>query len=169
MEIESYVDGITGTAEQEEARETAIRRISVALEEQYPGCEVNAFGSYAERLHLPDGDIDLTLNCPGSYIWENATMELVGEYLASAGVVKNVEYVLGARIPVIKFTDSQTDIDVDLSFNNREPLLHVPLVQQYVHEMPALRPLVMVLKTLFSEKELNKGSTGGLGSYPLVP
>jgi len=164
MEIETYVDSISFI--EEEARDGAIQRITDSLEAQYPGCEVKAFGSYVERLHLPNGDIDLTLNCPDSYIWDNDTMEPVGQYLESVGIAKNVEYILGARIPVIRF--NHTSISIDLSFNNRNPLLAVPLVQQYVAEMPALRPLAMILKTLFSERELNKGSTGGLGSYPLV-
>lgn len=57
---------------------------------------------------------------------------------------------------------------MDLSFNQNNALDVVALVQRYLREMPALRPLVMVLKTLFHQRNLSIPAEGGLGSYSIV-
>jgi DNA polymerase sigma len=72
------------------------------------------------------------------------------------------------QVPIIKFVDTYARIDIDLSFNQTNSLQVVALVQQYLREMPAVRPLVMVLKTLFHQKNLSIPAEGGLGSYSIV-
>jgi non-canonical poly(A) RNA polymerase PAPD5/7 len=69
----------------------------------------------------------------------------------------------------VKFVDTYAGIDIDLSFNQSNALRVVTLVQDYLKEMPAVRPLVMVLKTLFHSKGLSIPAEGGLGSYSIVP
>jgi non-canonical poly(A) RNA polymerase PAPD5/7 len=71
-------------------------------------------------------------------------------------------------VPIIKFIDTYAHIDIDLSFNQTNALEVVTLVQQYLHEFPALRPLVMILKTIFQQKNLSIPAEGGLGSYSIV-
>jgi len=72
------------------------------------------------------------------------------------------------QVPIIKFVETSTRIDVDLSFNQTNSLAVASLVEQYLREMPALKPLVMVLKTLFVERGLSVPAEGGLGSYSIV-
>lgn len=57
---------------------------------------------------------------------------------------------------------------VDLSMNNNDGIQLTSVIKQYVESMPALRPLVMVLKALLSQKELNSPATSGLASYSLT-
>jgi DNA polymerase sigma len=72
------------------------------------------------------------------------------------------------QVPIVKFVDTHARIDIDLSFNQTNALEVVTLVQRYIREFPALRPLVMVLKTLFQQKKLSNPAEGGLGSYSIV-
>ena len=72
-------------------------------------------------------------------------------------------------MPIIKFIDTYARIDMDLAFNQTNGLQVATIVQRYLREMPALRPLVMVLKTLFHQKNLSIPAEGGLGSYSIVP
>ena len=72
------------------------------------------------------------------------------------------------QVPIIKFVDRAAEIDIDLAFNQGNALGVSALVYKYLREVPALRPLVMVLKTLFSAKKLSVPAEGGLGSYSIV-
>jgi DNA polymerase sigma len=72
------------------------------------------------------------------------------------------------QVPIVKFVDTHARIDIDLSFNQTNALEVVTLVQRYLREFPALRPLVMVLKTLFQQNKLSNPAEGGLGSYSIV-
>jgi non-canonical poly(A) RNA polymerase PAPD5/7 len=64
--------------------------------------------------------------------------------------------------------DTFARIDIDLAFNQANALQVVTLVQRYLRDMPAVRPLVMVLKTLFHQNNLSVPAEGGLGSYSIV-
>lgn len=55
-----------------------------------------------------------------------------------------------------------------MSFNQTNALQVVTLVQQYLRDMPAVRPLVVILKTLFYQNNLSVPAEGGLGSYSIV-
>jgi non-canonical poly(A) RNA polymerase PAPD5/7 len=72
-------------------------------------------------------------------------------------------------VPIIKFVDTYARIDIDLAFNQSDALKVVGLVKSYIKQMPALQPLVMILKTLFNQNNLSIPADGGLGSYSIVP
>lgn len=44
----------------------------------------------------------------------------------------------------------------------------VQIVQNYLNEMPALRPLVLVLKRMLSQCDLDSAVTAGLSTYSLI-
>jgi non-canonical poly(A) RNA polymerase PAPD5/7 len=76
--------------------------------------------------------------------------------------------VMLIQVPIIKFVDTYARIDLDLAFNQTNALQVVKLVKQYLSDMPAVRPLVMILKTVFQNKNLSVPAEGGLGSYSIV-
>ena len=41
------------------------------------------------------------------------------------------------------------------------------MIKHYLDTMPALRPLIMVLKAFLTARSLNSAALGGLGSYAL--
>ena len=42
-------------------KENAIEEITDFIKEVVPECEVKVFGSFATKLYLPDGDIDIAV------------------------------------------------------------------------------------------------------------
>ena len=44
----------------------------------------------------------------------------------------------------------------------------LPVIKGYVAQLPALRPLVLVLKAYMAVQNLNSPAFGGLGSYALI-
>ncbi len=59
-------------------------------------------------------------------------------------------------------------LQVDVSICNDSGLKAVQYLQQGCTTLPALRPLVLVLKLLLREHSLNDVATGGLGSWALA-
>lgn len=120
----------------------------------------------------------MVVNWPG-HTWTNSSMRQLARQIERNGIGRNFQYIFGAKVrmwcyfidvkvPIIKFVDTFARIDIDLAFNQTNALTVADLVQKYLHEMPAIRPLVMVLKTLFLQKHLSIPAEGGLGSYSIV-
>jgi non-canonical poly(A) RNA polymerase PAPD5/7 len=57
---------------------------------------------------------------------------------------------------------------VDLNINTDDGVKVIDVVKDYLDQMPALRPLVMVLKGFLIQRGLNSPATSGLGSYSLI-
>jgi DNA polymerase sigma len=75
-----------------------------------------------------------------------------------------------AKAPIIavKTTDDLGAFELDIGINNPAGVEAVAVIKNYVQEMPALRPLVLVMKGLFLQLGMNDPSKSGLGSYPLI-
>jgi len=73
-----------------------------------------------------------------------------------------------ARVPIIKFTDRETKIKVDISFNMNNGIPSAELVKFLKRQYPALEKLVIVLKQFLQQRGLNEVFTGGISSYSLI-
>jgi non-canonical poly(A) RNA polymerase PAPD5/7 len=63
---------------------------------------------------------------------------------------------------------STGNIKVDIGINNVDGLLALDIINEYLSTIPALRPLVMVVKAFLAQKNLNSAATSGLSSYALI-
>jgi hypothetical protein len=57
---------------------------------------------------------------------------------------------------------------VDVNINTEDGVKAIDPVKEYLDQMPALRPLVLVLKELLVQRSFNSPATSGLGSYTLI-
>jgi len=57
---------------------------------------------------------------------------------------------------------------VDISVNQFNGLATLEIINSYLHEMPALRPLATVVKGFLRERNMNEVYNGGLGSYSTI-
>ncbi|KAK7913501.1 hypothetical protein WMY93_013712 [Mugilogobius chulae] len=83
--------------------------------------------------------------------------------------IKEVIYSLwpSAEVPIIKLTDSFTEVKVDISFNVKSGVKAACLIKEYKEKYPVLPYLVLVLKQFLLQRDLNEVFTGGIGSYSL--
>lgn len=74
-----------------------------------------------------------------------------------------------ARIPIMKATLHSRNIQfkTDISMGVRNAADAVGLICHHVSQTPIVRPLVLVLKALLKETNLNEVYTGGISSYVL--
>lgn len=136
-------------------------------------------------------DLDLVIDTSEVYdrrflvrsLFQLATM------LRNAGVTSACDVISHARVPIIKvevtpalgaFSECYPtylfsvefnptgSLDFDISVNATDGLKAVPVIKGYLDELPALRPLVLVVKTFLSEKGLQSAASGGLSSYAII-
>ncbi|KAL3806308.1 hypothetical protein ACHAXA_007935 [Cyclostephanos tholiformis] len=85
----------------------------------------------------------------------------VREYLSYLEVIEQT------RVPLVKFTISPHNIDVDVCFDQPHGPESAELMHRFMESMPPLRPLTFVLKYFLASRDINKPFTGGIGSYLL--
>jgi non-canonical poly(A) RNA polymerase PAPD5/7 len=73
-----------------------------------------------------------------------------------------------ASVPIVKLTDKQTEIKVDISFNMSNGVKSAELIKSFILKFPVLPKLVYVLKQFLLERDLNEVFTGGISSYSLI-
>ncbi|ODQ53770.1 Nucleotidyltransferase, partial [Saitoella complicata NRRL Y-17804] len=168
-EILDFVEYLGPTPEEHELRHLVVERIRAVVRKTWPQTEVRVFGSYDTRLYLPTSDIDLVVLSTGAVVYEKKShLYQLSQALTRAGIAQKMQVIAGASVPIIKFVDTLTQISVDVSFNKPSGLIGAQVIKGYCQSMPALRPLVLVIKWLLQQRDLNEVYTGGLGSYAII-
>ena len=65
-----------------------------------------------------------------------------------------------ASVPIIKLTDRNSNVKVDISFNMQNGLRTAELVKMYKKQFPALQKLIYVLKQFLLQRDLNEVRLG---------
>lgn len=85
-----------------------------------------------------------------------------------AGITDKVTVIGKAKVPIIKFVTTLGRFSVDISVNQVNGVAAGEMVKKYLAELPALRSLVLIIKSFLSQRSMNEVFTGGLGSYSIV-
>ncbi|CAG5892224.1 unnamed protein product [Menidia menidia] len=72
------------------------------------------------------------------------------------------------KVPIIKLTDQETEVKVDISFNVETGVKAASFIKDYVKKYPVLPYLIFVLKQFLLQRDLNEVFTGGISSYSLI-
>lgn len=91
--------------------------------------------------------------------------ELVSRGIAEACTVRVLDK---ASVPIIKLTDRETQVKVDISFNMQSGVQSAELIKKFKRDYPVLGKLVLVLKQFLLLRDLNEVFTGGISSYSLI-
>ncbi|XP_061850622.1 terminal nucleotidyltransferase 4A isoform X5 [Colius striatus] len=88
-------------------------------------------------------------------------------------VVKRIETVIKdlwptADVPIIKLTDQETEVKVDISFNVETGVKAARFIKEYMKKYSLLPYLILVLKQFLLQRDLNEVFTGGISSYSLI-
>ena len=118
---------------------------------------VHLYGSYSTGLCLPWSDTNFLSKLNGK--------------LAKKEWVKDQNFIDRATIPIIKLISKDEynfHIDISMSSENHFGLKTVTLVNDYLKEYKVLKPIILALKTLLKNGNLNDPYKGGLSSYGLI-
>eukprot|EP00898_Chlorokybus_atmophyticus_P008181 jgi/Chlat1/8364/Chrsp80S07796 len=149
------------------AREAAVDRVRTVVTNIWPSAKLEVHGSYATGLYLPTSDIDVVI-LNSACVTPVDGLRALGNALARRNMVKNLQVIAKAKVPIVKFTELPSNIAFDVSFDMLNGAEAVGFVKQMVEQMPALKPLCLVLKLFLQQRELNEVYSGGIGSYALI-
>lgn len=164
-EIKDFYEYISPRPEEEKMRLEVVDRIKGVIQDLWPSAEVQVFGSFSTGLYLPTSDIDLVVFGK----WETLPLWTLEEALRKRNVAdeNSIKVLDKATVPIIKLTDSFTEVKVDISFNVNGGVKAAGLIKEFKEKYPVLPYLVLVLKQFLLQRDLNEVFTGGIGSYSL--
>ncbi|KAM9765684.1 terminal nucleotidyltransferase 4B [Menidia menidia] len=164
-EIKDFYAYISPRPEEEKMRLEVVDRIKGVIYGLWPSAEVQVFGSFSTGLYLPTSDIDLVVFGK----WETLPLWTLEEALRKRNVAdeNSIKVLDKATVPIIKLTDSFTEVKVDISFNVKSGVKAARLIKEFKEKYPVLPYLVLVLKQFLLQRDLNEVFTGGIGSYSL--
>ncbi|KAI8069217.1 hypothetical protein BC940DRAFT_298185 [Gongronella butleri] len=148
-----------------EMRNRVVQKITSSIQKQYPGASVHAFGSFATGLYLPNGDIDLVVQCKSI---SSYNLHDLANWLKKDGITNGPPQVISrATVPVIKFTDKLTRIKVDIIVNSMSGVSAASYLNKELKRHPGMAELTLIVKHLLALRNLNEVYTGGMGGYGL--
>uniref|UniRef100_A0A8C9SSB7 Terminal nucleotidyltransferase 4A n=1 Tax=Scleropages formosus TaxID=113540 RepID=A0A8C9SSB7_SCLFO len=164
-EIIDFYEYMSPRPEEERMRMEVVERIERVIKDLWPFADVQIFGSFTTGLYLPTSDIDLVVFGK----WDNLPLWTLEEALRKRHVAEenSIKVLDKATVPIIKLTDSYTEVKVDISFNVQNGVKAAQLIKEFKKKYPVLPHLVLVLKQFLLQRDLNEVFTGGIGSYSL--
>ncbi|KAK3820364.1 MAG: hypothetical protein J3Q66DRAFT_272504, partial [Benniella sp.] len=166
QELWDFVDYISPTKEEHQIREYVVRLVRKTVRDLWPNADVVVFGSFDTMLYLPTSDLDLVLLRDGGF--HKLDLNRLASHLRRSGIANAVTVISKAKVPLVKFKESITLIPVDISFNLTNGIDSGQVISTYIKEIPALRPLTMLVKYFLMIKNHNEVYKGGIGSYTTV-
>lgn len=103
-------------------------------------------------------------------MWTNLPLRTLERALLDRNIAEpsSIKVLDKASVPIVKLTDKESEIKVDISFNMNNGVKSAELINSYKRQYPVLEKLVMVLKQFLLQRDLNEVFTGGISSYSLI-
>lgn len=162
-EIVQLVKWLELTNSENMLRTRALARITLISHSLWPGSKVQPFGSYYTGLSLPTGDLDVCiLNVQGD---PKRRLREFASILKELKLCTGIELILTAKVPIIKYVDSEACISVDISLNQESSIDTTKHISECLQKFCTMRPLLIILKLFLRQRGLDETYLGGLGSY----
>ncbi|XP_053697857.1 non-canonical poly(A) RNA polymerase protein Trf4-1-like [Sabethes cyaneus] len=165
-EIEQFYAHMIPTPTEHALRVQVVARIEAIVLNLWPMARVEMFGSFRTGLYLPTSDIDLVVIGR----WDKLPLRTLENELINRGIAEpmSVRVLDKASVPIVKLTDRETQVKVDISFNMQSGVQSAELIKDFKRKYPVLAKLVLVLKQFLLQRDLNEVFTGGISSYSLI-
>ncbi|XP_050991962.1 terminal nucleotidyltransferase 4A [Labeo rohita] len=165
-EIMDFYNFMSPRPEETTMRQEVVDRIESVIKELWPTADVQIFGSFSTGLFLPTSDIDLVVFGK----WEKPPLQQLEQALRKHNVAEpyTIKVLDKATVPIIKLTDQDTEVKVDISFNVETGIKAASFIKEYVKKYTVLPYLILVLKQFLLQRDLNEVFTGGISSYSLI-
>ncbi|KAG9355725.1 hypothetical protein JZ751_000563 [Albula glossodonta] len=165
-EIVDFYEFMSPRPEEAAMRKEVVNRIETVIKELWPSADVQIFGSFSTGLYLPTSDIDLVVFGK----WERPPLQQLEQALRKHNVAEpySIKVLDKATVPIIKLTDQETEVKVDISFNVETGVKAARFIKDYLKRYTVLPYLIFVLKQFLLQRDLNEVFTGGISSYSLI-
>lgn len=94
--------------------------------------------------------------------WEKLPLRTLENELLNSRIAEphSIRVLDKASVPIVKLTDRETQVKVDISFNMQSGVQSAELIRDYKEQYPVLSKLVLVLKQFLLQRDLNEVFTG---------
>lgn len=170
------------TKEQRDARLSVIQFVDNVVRQRIHGSHITVFGSYVMNLYTGSSDLDLSLNVGHAPVnrtradriatLRKLTRILYGLLNGRNGMtrytVRKIEPVMRAAVPVVKFVEGHTNIECDISMENKDGVLKSELIAIFTQIDPRFRQLCFLLKAWAKAYNVNDSRKGTLNSLSII-
>lgn len=128
------------------------------------------FGSTSTELYLLNSDVDIVLLEEDNITKSKQTKQLEKIWKRLRMYYDDIVFVRRAKVPIIKFKDSEMGFHFDISVNSRQASVAASeKCNEYLKLYPDKLPqLVFILKLFLKNRGLSEVRNGGVGGYGLV-
>jgi non-canonical poly(A) RNA polymerase PAPD5/7 len=175
-EIMDFYDYVKPRRFEQRMRQDLVDRLRRAIRRSYHDAEVLPFGSFVSGLYLPTADMDLVI-CSKSFLdgrnpKYSAKKHLWSfrNFLESNGFAERntVEVIAKAKVPLVKFIDTLTDLKVDISFERYDGVRAIDTFLAWKEQYPSMPILVTLIKHFLAMRGLNEPVNGGIGGFSVI-
>lgn len=135
--------------------------------------EVKLYGSHATDLCLSWSDLDVVIiHKNNSPITSYVLLHDIFKYMQEKNYFKTINYIGNTNVPLIKISTNENfnsmSIDISLQDAKHYGIQCVAYVTNLINQYEALVPMVLALKNILKQANLNDPYKGGLSSYGLI-
>ncbi|KAI4624259.1 uncharacterized protein J4E88_001180 [Alternaria novae-zelandiae] len=183
-EILDFYDFVAPKPFEHEQRNRLVNRVNSAMgQRRFPqeNGRILCFGSFPAGLYLPTADMDLVYVSDRHYNGGEPVVDMSARganksllYKAARRLkdtrlaANNNALVIPARVPIIKFEDELTKLQVDISFENLSGVQAQATFAQWKQQYPDMIYMVALMKQFLAMHGLNEVHTGGIGGYSII-
>ncbi|MCQ2819826.1 MAG: nucleotidyltransferase domain-containing protein [archaeon] len=148
-----------------------MKKLQEVIDEINTNYKVTLYGSYSTGLCLPWSDMDVVITSKTKGITDDFLLSKIFLSLTKKSWVQSYKFIENTSVPIIKLvSNDEFHFHIDISVENEKHfgLKCVELVKSFLNTYPLLEPLVLALKTILNNGQLNNPYSGGLSSYGLI-
>lgn len=143
-------------------RNGIVKHLTKILTNKFKNAKLTSFGSFESGLSLANGDIDLCLEFNGEP--PKKVLKKIARMLNEDGM-KDVKLISNAKVPIVKFTDTQSLIPVDISVNNNLSIYNTELQKRYCEVDQRVKPFILAVKYWARNRGICDPASGTFSSY----
>lgn len=166
-ELLSWVNARTLSYHELSQRDVLLEQLEKLVRRLDPALRADVFGSAASRTAMKGSDMDVALFTASgkvAQISKNFLTKLT-RAIRQEGRYIEVQPILHARVPIIKFTERRSGIAVDLSVGQVSTPYKSRLLRAYTDYDSRVSQLIAVVKHWANSHDLNDASQGTLNSF----
>ncbi|CAH2065312.1 unnamed protein product [Thlaspi arvense] len=137
---------------------------------------LEAYGSFVMDMFSSKSDLDVSINFgDGTYeLPRDTKIQILRRFaeklrsLQGQGRVRDVECILSARVPIVKFVDQRTSVECDLSVENKDGMLNSQIIHIISQIDERFQKLCMLVKHWAKAHEVNSALHRTLNSVSIT-
>ena len=167
-EIIEYVNYIVPNNTSLSMRRTTVQILKQIIERKRPEWKVYLFGSFRQGTSTVFSDLDFEIIIDNN----SSRKKDIDELFFLMRILKQNDFsnnirLIKARVPILKATCTETKISVDISVNRHNGYHAADLIKNILSRHKILKPIIIIIKILLRQYNLNESHSGGMSSFLL--